>query len=209
MWPTIDGIRILQGAEADLVRRAVSVMLEQLVAEYRDDADVRPYGIDWFDQWDAEQRIWLLEHVAAGLFTSLSPDSPAAMWEATVDAIFCEVVELITTEIDAASTRTSETSWRDRVVDAFCCQHGRSPNIEPQETDITLWRRVVIQVADAILGVTVYQKAESLRDTDIEKSRSFLMQKGMPEDFLQRIPPLRTPEETEQSITRIESIVQE
>jgi hypothetical protein len=94
-------------------------------------------------------------------------------------------------------------------VDAFCCQHGRSPNIEPQETDITLWRRVVIQVADAILGVTVYQKAESLRDTDIEKSRSFLMQKGMPEDFLQRIPPLRTPEETEQSITRIESIVQE
>ena len=58
-----------------------------------------------------------------------------------------------------------------------------------------------------ILGVTSYQKAEAFRDGDIQRSRKFLIQKALPEDFLERIPPLRTLQQAQQSIARIRSIV--
>ena len=66
---------------------------------------------------------------------------------------------------------------------------------------------VVTQIADVILGVTTYQKAELFRDGEIQRSRRFLNQKGMPADFLERIPPLRTIDQTQHSINRIRSII--
>jgi hypothetical protein len=204
MWPTIDGLRILKDAEAVVVSEAVIAMVDQLAAECRDESEHDPLGIDWFDQWDCYQRLWLLEHVVAALFTPTPPLSPAAIWEATVDAIFCQVVELIAMEIDQSP---SSESGRNAAIEAFRCQHGRLPKISADETDIRQWRSLVTQIADMILGVTSYQKAEAFRDGDIQRSRKFLIQKALPEDFLERIPPLRTLEQAEQSIARIQSIV--
>ena len=204
MWPTIDGLRILKGAEAVLVSEAVTVMVDQLSGPDQDDSQSDPVGIDWFDQWDGYQKLWLLEHVVEALFTPIPPLSPAAIWEATVDAIFCQVIELITMEIDKSP---GSESWRNAAIDAFECQHGKQPKTAADETDISQWRIVVTQIADVILGVTSYQKAEAFRDGDIQRSRKFLIQKALPEDFLERIPPLRTLEQAQQSIARIRSIV--
>ena len=90
MWPTIDGLRILKGAEAAVVRDAVTVMVDQLADQNPDESQPDPVGIDWFDQWDGYQQLWLLEQVVESLFTPAPPLSPAAIWEATVDAIFCQ-----------------------------------------------------------------------------------------------------------------------
>jgi hypothetical protein len=207
MWATVDGLRALKDAEAELVRRAIGTMIGQLIAEHNDEAQPHRYGIDWYDQWDCDQRIWLLEQVAVALLTDAAPPAPAAMWEATVDAIFLEVIESIAVEADDVSRHVSGTSWRGRVLDAFRCQQGCFPNTESDETDIRRWRIVVTQIADTILGVPAYQKAELFRDGDIQRSRRFLMQKGLPADFLRRIPPLRTIRQTKSSIDRIRSIV--
>ncbi len=204
MWPTIDGLRILKGAEAVLVSEAVTVMVDQLSGHNPEESQSDPVGIDWFDQWDGYQQLWLLEQVVESLFTPAPPLSPAAIWEATVDAIFCQLVELIAMEIDQSP---NSESWRNAAIEAFECQHGKQPKIAANETDISQWRILVTQIADLILGVTSYQKAEAFRDGDIQRSRKFLIQKALPEDFLERIPPLRTLEQAQQSITRIRSIV--
>jgi hypothetical protein len=207
MWPTIDGVRVLKDQEASLVRAAIALIVDHMAAQRCEDAQPWQSGIDWFDQWDVDQRLWLLEQVTVGLFTPASPPSPAAMWEATIDAVFCQVMDLITDEIDQTPTSNDDRSWRRRAMDAFRCQHGRYAKIDPDEVDIRRWRTVVTQIADSIQGITSYQKAESFRDVEIERSRRFLIQKGMPEDFLEQIPPLRTAEQAQKSIDRIQSIL--
>ena len=204
MWPTLDGLRVLKGAEAALVCEAVTVMVDQLAAECRDESEPDPVGIDWFDQWDGYQRLWMLEQVVEAMFTPASPPSPAAMWDSTVDAIFCQVVELITMEIDGTP---SNESWRSGAIDAFQCQRGRRPTIDTNSADIDGWRIIVTQIADMILGATSYQKAEAFRDGDIGRSRQFLSQRALPEDYLERIPPLSTLQQAQQSIARIQEIV--
>jgi len=207
MWPTLDGVRVLKGDEATLVRDALDVMVDQLTAELRDDAEQHLYGIDWFDQWDCEQRIWLLEQIAIGLLTPESPPPPAAIWEATIDTLLVQVIELISDEIDRGLPIDNEHSWRRRVIDAFECQQGKAAIVDGDETELRQWRSVVTRIANAILGVTCYQQAESFRDGDSEQTCRFLMEKGMPPDFLQRIPPLQTAEQTERSLQRILAVV--
>lgn len=205
MWSTVDGLRTLKAGEALLVREAVLLMVGQLDRERHGDFACEPLGIDWFDQWDGFQRLWMLEQVAEALFTEAPPLSCAAMWEATVDAIFLQVAEQVTEEIDQTP---NQVTWRSWVVDAFASQHGRPPKIDTGSSDESEWRILVTQVADTILGATAYQKAEAFRDGDIERSREFLARKALPPDYLERIPPLRSHAQAQQSIASIRSLLE-
>jgi hypothetical protein len=207
MWPTLDGLRVLKGDEAGLVCASIGVMVDRLAIEIHNDAEPHPHGIDWFDQWDGEQKLWLLEQITLSLLTTASAPPPAAIWDATIDTVFCQVIEQIEYEIDSTAIAGDHRSWRQRVIDAFQCQRGRAPKIDLDEIAIDQWRKVATQISDAILGVTCYQQAESFRDGDFERSSRFLIGKGMPEDYLERIPPLRTAAQAEESIDRIRAIV--
>ena len=208
MWPTIDGPRVLKNQEAELVRRSLAAMLESLIAERDQGSEPRLHGVDWFDQWDCDQRIWLLEKIAVALLTPAPPPTPAAMWEATVDTLFLEVMAQIETEIDLRAAAGKDQSWRQQTIDAFRSQHVRSPRIESTETDLDRWRVLVTQVADVILPTSSYQRVEFFRDGDIRHTRRFLIQRGLPEDFLQRIPPLCSNDGSQRSIERIRSIIE-
>lgn len=181
MWPTVDGIRVLAGDEAELIRRGTQAVIDRL-REQVVDGPAATYGIDWFDQWDLPQQLWLLDRVNQALLTDQPPPPPAAMWEATIDVIFLEVIEQIQAECEVGWIQ-----WRQLVVSAL----GRPT--EPTELridDAGHWRQRVTQVADQILGVPSYQKAEAFRDRDPGELRRFLMQRGLPEDYLERIPPV-------------------
>ena len=148
MWVTVDGERPLGKAEARLLCRAVWLMLADCGAVIASRTDVerecRVYGIDWFDQWEAEQKVWLLEQVATALLTDQQPLKPAAMWEATVDAIFQHVFEQVVEEfehetlddnefvpaaIESAAMddlgHACEPRWRDDVILALKQQQNR------------------------------------------------------------------------------------
>ena len=206
MWPTTSGLRCLSGDEFDLLRGAVGIMVDHLVAEGREGDPQEIYGIPWFYQWDWQQRIWLLERISLALLTDLAPPSPAAMWEATVDAVFRQILQLVQMEIDQPDWNEKK-SWRLSAIDAFCCQQKRRPQIDEFESDLQAWNILIMQLADTILGVRLYQKAESFRDLDITQTKQFLTNHGLPEDFLAQIPPLRTLEQTQISIDQIQSIV--
>jgi hypothetical protein len=207
VWPTTNGLRCLAGDEGELVRGAIGMMLDHLVAEGREGDPQNCYGIEWFDQWDSQQRIWLLEHLTLALLTDVDPPSPAAIWEATIDAIFQEIYQLVELEIAGGAGMAEPNSWRQCVIEAFVAQHEREPGITFSETDINSWHMIITQLADTILGVRLYQQAESFRDGEIEQTQKFLRQKGLPDDFLEQIPPLRTVDQTQRSIDQIQALV--
>ena len=206
MWSTTTGPRSLAGAEAELLRGAIGVMVDHLVDEMRNGAEPICYAIDWFDQWDAEQRLWLLEQVTVALFGSQNPPEPSAMLDATCDAVFHEIIELVDGEIgeDAASIKQS---WRSSVIDALTEQTDRQPDVRADSCEQKTWRRLITQVADAILGVRLYQSAESHRDVEPERAKDFLLRRGLPADYLQKIPPVVNTDRAQLAIDRIQSIV--
>lgn len=215
MWMTVDGQRRLDGDDADLVCRAVATMLSELVAETTELTEPRKYGIDWFDQWEPEQRIWLLERVATAFLTDQAVPAPAAIWEATVDAIFQHVFESLVREIDADGLYVDDPShapdesdsWRQAVIRAFEKNGRRLSPISTVTDDKVLWRRLVMQIADMILGVTTYHAVESYRDGDVSRVGRFLEQKGLPADFLEQIPPLVSQTEAAALIAQIRRLL--
>lgn len=207
MWPTVDGLRKLKGAEADLVRGAIGMMVDHLVAEYRDDEPPWTYGIDGFDMWDAEQKLWMVHAIARSLLTRSAPPPPAAIWEATVDAVLCEIVDLIEIEIADPAVSSPTRSWRASVIDAFVAQNGRAPSIEADDPTLSMWRTVVASIADVILPAASYQKAELLRDGDPRRLEQFFVDRGLPSDFLDVMPPVQSVVMTQETIDRVQAIV--
>ncbi len=205
MWSTNDGVRTLDPAEARLVRRAIRSMVDDRLVNLREQTLPDPYGIDWFDQWDVEQQLWLLEQIVISLFTTQPPPSPAAIWEATIDAIFTELLAQIELELDHVSSSIDEPSWRQLAIDAISSRRDGPVKIDPDDSQAQTWQRLLTQIADGILGVPGYQKAEMFRDGDVRRAAQFLERRGLPEDFLQRLPPNRTAGQAEQSVARIMS----
>ncbi len=166
----------------------------------------RVYGIDWFDQWEAEQKIWLLEQVTTALLTEQTLLKPAAMWEATVDAIFQHVFEALVDEMDRDVAEGRELvvedsnaasglgGWQQSVMLVLQQQQRRAVSID-QCIDQSIdqkkeWRRRVMQISDRILGVASYHVVENYRDQDASKVAAFLEQKALPVDYLEQIPPV-------------------
>lgn len=178
MWSTVDGIRKLTGPEAELVRSGCQVVADRLTQHHDVDSPFR-YGIDWFDQWEDQQKRWLLQQVREALLSDQVPPRPAAMWEATIDVIFLEVLTQLEQECEVGMTW-----WRELVLSIL----GLEDDFVA-EFDAPIWRTRITQLADLILGAPSYQKAEAFRDRGPKELTRYLMQKGLPADFLEQIPP--------------------
>lgn len=207
MWPTVDGLRSLHGAEAELVCRAIGEMVAR-ITDLGSGESIES-GIDWFDQWDGDQQVWLLQHIADALLTDCPAPTAAAMWQATVDAVFCHVVSGVTSDVESASADGASGAWRRAVCDAFESQHGKRAALDWQASELADWRMLVAKIEAAIIGVADYQKAERLRDGQAENIKRFLELRGLPSDFLQRIPPLVTGAQRDACLARLHVVLGE
>lgn len=160
---------MLAGAEASLVCGALEMMVDQLIAEGIDGQEQDRFAIDWFDQWDWRQRIWLLDEVASSLLTPRRAPEPAAMYEATVDAVFCEIYGLVSMELSQPDWDPLIPTWRQSVLDAFASQYSGPVQIDHEEPDLDCWRTVITQLSDGILGSRQYHRAEAYRDDEISE----------------------------------------
>ena len=201
-WPTTDGLRILRAGEASLIRRVLDVMTEQTLSEISDPSHCARYGIDWFDQWDPEQRLWLLDSVAKVLLTDVRLESPAAIYDATVDSIFIAAGENVEAEIDQRQCR-----WRTLIHNAVedPTANRSLPGIESDQTGP--WRDALTSISDRILGPRAYSRAEAFRDGDYRRTEIFLQQRGLPEDYLTRIPPVRSSEQATRSAESLRRLI--
>ena len=200
-WPTTDGLRVLAESEAVLFCHAIVNLSNRLLAEMQNPNEHFKSGIEWFDQWDPEQRLWLLEIVGGALLSETTIRSPAAIFDATVDAVFVTLVELI-----AEETEQSRFEWRTQVLEAYQQRNPNSDFAKLRCDQIDRWHEVVMSIADRILGSRSYRRAESFRDGDYRRTQAFLHDRGLPDDYLTRIPPLRSPAQTQQSVDRLKSL---
>ena len=217
MWPTIDGHHKFEGVEGALIRGATGVMLDQLVVEGRetatgewsaDDSDeAHTYSIEWFDLWDWRQRIWLLDEVASALLTDHDVIHSAAIFDGTVDAILREAYDLVVLEISQTDAGSATHQWRQTVLDAVDSRNLNTIGLTVEKADPVTWLRLIMRYADTVFGPRCYLQAEEFRDGDFAKTKAFLDSKGLPSDYLDRIPTLRTESQTQASIERIQSLL--
>lgn len=205
-WPTTDGMRTLDGAEADLVRRIAGMMVDQMVAEGREATDQHEYGIGLFDQWDWQQRLWMLDKTVGALLTQKQLPDTAAIFEATVEAIFAEAGDLIEIEINDQSTAPPKPTWRQSVF-AMAVSRLTMLDVLDDDGDVSNWQTTLMRLRESIFGPSNYIQAEQHRDGAYEATARFLQSRGLPTDFLARIPPLQNLDQTQQSIDRLQSII--
>jgi len=145
MWPLTNGFRSLAGPEAALLRGCVGMMVDGLVAELNaspdpsspdpdgnpdfDDNESEYEGDDlldgfgflapnWYTMWEPEQRVWLLERVTTSLLGARSAPPQSAIFEATIEAVYVELADLIAMEI-TTGTPIERGSWRASLLDAY------------------------------------------------------------------------------------------
>lgn len=195
---------MLMGHSRDLVRGTIGMMVDWLVAECRQQCGQWVYGIDWFDQWEASQRIWLLEVIAKSFLTTLPPPPRWAIFEATTEAIVCELKGLVQMEINDHDLSRPGLSWRDQVLAATAVE---MPANDARRESMFYWNRQIARWIDPIVGPLSYVDAERFRDADPAACATYLVQRGLPDDFLSAVPPMRTIDQTQLSIDRIQNLI--
>jgi hypothetical protein len=122
MWHTPTGNRIIAGAEAELIRASVGVIVGDLVRAARGQDDCWfDAGIDIFDALPVSQKLAALEQVARHLFTFTREPLPlTAVNESVIGAIFENVRQQVELEVmqqdpyreDWYYGECEEESWR-------------------------------------------------------------------------------------------------
>ena len=197
MWHTPDGDRMLLGAEATLIKVAITGIVEALKEESGGYQDQLDYGIALFDELPDSQRLVLLEQVATYLLTSTSKTLElTAVNEAAIGAIFEHVQREIDREV--ADCQSSATAWRAVALAAyrgcFCEEEGESEEVEewdevdfvPSSVDSVdrgQWRELLESLIDRILWDRDYELAATFLDAPPSESRTLKDMLGIDADY--------------------------
>ncbi len=150
MWPTSNGNRTLDGAEAVLIAAALQTMLdslEELLPEDEEDdlgevtAELQS-GIAVFDHLTVPQRIAMLHYVAKHLLTSSAVHSPNtnAVEDATIAAIFAEVRDQVMIEVDVTRGEIQHRGWEPSQISPDA---SLAPELDWQYA--THWRQLTLE----------------------------------------------------------------
>lgn len=197
-WKTSVGNRCLDGPEADLVRRTVDWMHDEIMAGSEFDLDPLPYAIPVFDQLSPVQKLAMLETVLRDLLTPTPTPPPLnAINEGAIAAIYAGMVRWTEIEIDMEDDPSSDPcEWRKKllaVATAACDGEVELP--EPSCRDIDEWEFVVDLLRNQVLWDDDYLGAELMLDAQPNDAHSARQMLGIDQDYFVAIPP--DPKESE------------
>lgn len=173
MWHTPEGDRVLRGAEAKLIKAAITGVVELILEERGMFMDQWKYGVRLFDELEPSQRLATLDRVATYLLT----DTPecldlCASYEAAVGALFEHIrVELVW---EADGVFGDSTRWEE----VFTAAYQEYVADEPEDDDMPglgdeSWgKNVDLQLemlADRILWDRDYEMFDQFMDAPPEK----------------------------------------
>jgi hypothetical protein len=93
MWRTQAGERILNGAEARLLRTALGVLVDQVEEEIDGLRDSLEFAVPIFDRLEGRQKLALLADVGHHLLCSTDPPPPLMATNESAVAVLYRVVE--------------------------------------------------------------------------------------------------------------------
>jgi hypothetical protein len=194
MWWTPDGERVLQGAEAQLFREALGVLVDMV---RDDDQGNWQFNAPPFDVLHPNQKLALLAQVGSAL---LREDQPmprlTAVLEAAVGAVYESIRVMVEIEIDEPAEDQEPPSWRELVL-AACREHGIEDLLDPESEDLDEWAILVECLADTVLWDQDWKDSESLLDADPKASKGVKQLLGIDDDYYIAVPPDPTEKEME------------
>ena len=234
MWLTLDGPRILEGNERQLFVEAGRYLLREIIQRcepLRSDAVDLSFlqdtssdtllsddqtGISWFDQWDADQKLWLLDRVFHALLVeSTEPPGRYAMLEATIEAVFAVIQIQISTGEDSLNGSVSSLSrWEQYLLNTLAEKHSAPATSDPSKylapfirDQQVCFAAITTHLQITIVGPSCYEQAEQFRDGEPRELERFLYSKGLNNDYLTRIPPVPNHAETLRGLIRLQRLL--
>ena len=183
---------MLIGAEATLIRSALTRIAEQIVEE-RNDGYPQPFDIPVFDELGASHRLQLLELVATYLLTPTSePLKLTSLNEATVGAVFAQVKLSVDMELLFEEPAGARSEWRAQVLSAYTyCFESESCEWDAADfvptsvdsTDTDQWDNAIEDLANRILWDRDYLMAETFLDQPPEIAAAMKSLLGIEDDY--------------------------
>ncbi len=194
IWWTPDGEWILQGAEGQLSREALGMIVDMV----RDDNEgLWQFAAPPFDKLQPNRKLAVLAQVGTAL---LCKDQPmpqlTVVLEAAVGAVYEATRLLVEMEIDQPAEWRESPSWRKLVL-AACWERGIEDLLDAQSEDLDEWEVLVSSLAGEVLWDEDWKDSESLLDADPKASWAVKELLGIDEDYYIAVPPDSTDEEME------------
>lgn len=212
MWHTPCGDRVICGAEAELIRVSIDLLVESIQEEGFEEGELQfSSGIQIFDELTWTQKLAAVEQVARYLLTSTPDILPlSAVNEAVVGAIFEHVNQMVELEIASESfgifsaVQADENpfyrwSWREsviqavleRVTEAELSEMHRDGFYLPTSTctDLETWSDLIENLADQILWDRDYELAAAFMDDDPEIAAAEKKMFGIDQDYFTELTP--------------------
>jgi hypothetical protein len=196
MWITALGVRVLQGAEWELVRVGVSTLWDDIESQ-EDDEELGTTGVTAFDRLTRPERLALLAQVAKGLHDRKEPCVDlTALNEATVAAVFAQLRYLVEVEIDAERSGfgpfSEDPAERPRRLVLAAAredrQNGQDALPGAECSDESEWYDLIRTLLFKILDDIDYLYADIFLDAPPYRSRSMKRQLGIAEDYYSAMP---------------------
>ncbi len=224
MWNTTYGERTLVWAERLLVATE-SWALTEAISEAASDGGAS-FGILLFDRLTWQQQMFMLDQVLAALVEPTIPAPPnTALLDATVAAIYAQMVNSVQLEIDTAEPDEDDpNNPYSQDIDSLVRQNILSALTEPIETDepmeepfedhllsvecdeIEEWELVIEILQGRVLADEDWQMEAIALDLAPPTSQHLKQLMGIQGDYFIDIPPDVTDEEAEAARLRIVAI---
>ncbi|MCC9599176.1 hypothetical protein LOC67_01290 [Stieleria sp. JC731] len=214
-WHTPSGDRILLGREAELIRRSISTMVDELISCRETDESPWEYGVTLFDELAWQQQLGILELLANGLL--LSTDNTVELTgvnEAAVAAVYQNVSQQIELEIELQPVSPLEVryQWRQAALQAYLeneviganrqtelfpsdritLEANESSAVEdllPECTEVDRWQWLVECLADRILWDRDFDLVEEMIDAPPERAAAMRAALGITPEYYTAIAP--------------------
>lgn len=195
MWHTSSGDRVIKGAEALMIKSAITEMVEMIREESAEYGEQWEYGVRLFDELEWSQRPALLDQVATYLLTDTRDSLDlSAVNEAAVGAIFEQIKDDVSLEIDVDQDResidikTPTTTWRQMILNACAETFGGDVDDEFELPTLTSanhddWHGIVESLADGILWDRDYEMGSGIFDAPPEKSNMIKQYMGIDDEY--------------------------
>jgi len=194
MWWTPDGERVLQGAEAQLFREALGVLVDMV---RDDDEGMWHFNAPPFDVLQPNQKAAVLAQVGSALLREdQAMPRLTAVLEAAVGAVYESIRIMVEIEIDEPAEDQEQSSWRELVL-ATCQEHGIEDLLDAESEDIAEWVILVECLSDTVLWDQDWKDSESLLDADPKVSKGVKELLGIDENYYVIVPPDPTGREME------------
>lgn len=196
MWRTQTGERILGGAEAQLLRTALGVLVDQVEEEIDDLRESLEFGVPIFDRLDGRQKLALLADVGHHLLCSTDPPPPlTATNESAVAVLYKVIEEWVGMEIDEEESIREMPGedpfvWRRSVLAAYCeyCPTDFELPVESCR-EIEAWGLLIECLEARVLWDADYLDEDVYADQAPEAGKYLKDQLGVPDGYFRAVAP--------------------